>query len=109
MHTHARTFAHLARLMALEGKRAGLPKRLDGEGPVRDDYRIIAGVRQGGPLMAANGLKKVTVEIDAEVLAKLDGATRALSGLASAYIHGCDDPRVHARSTAPKGNAKSAR
>ena len=59
--------------------------------------------------MAASGVKKVSVEVDAAVLAKLDSAAHALSGLASAYIHGCDDLHVHARSTAAKGSAKRAR
>jgi len=59
--------------------------------------------------MAANGVKRVSVEVDANIVAKLDSAARALSGLAAAYIHGCDDPHVHARATAPKGTAKRAR
>jgi hypothetical protein len=59
--------------------------------------------------MATNGVKMVSVEVDADVLAKLDSATFALSGVASAYIHGCDDPHVHARPAAPKGNGKRGR
>jgi len=57
----------------------------------------------------ASGVKRVSVQVDADVLAKLDSAAYALSGLSTAYIHGSNDPRVHARPSAPKGNAKRTR
>jgi hypothetical protein len=40
--------------------------------------------------------KKVTVEIDAQVLKRLVEVAEALSELASAHIEGCDDPTVRA-------------
>jgi hypothetical protein len=49
--------------------------------------------------MAAKKTKKVTVEIDVEVLEKLLEAVEAISELASAAVHGADDPDVRAKLT----------
>jgi hypothetical protein len=57
--------------------------------------------------MAAKKSKKVTVEVDIEVLKKLVEAVEALTELASAHIQGSDDPRV--RALGGKGKAGRAK
>jgi hypothetical protein len=57
--------------------------------------------------MNAARSKKLSVEVDVDVVAKLARAANALSGVAAAYIHGCDDPRVRVLGKAAK--AASAR
>ena len=60
--------------------------------------------------MAAKKTKKVTVEVDIEVLKKLLEAADALSEAASAAIHGADDPDARARLTKkPRKKAKRGR
>ena len=60
--------------------------------------------------MAAKKTKKVTVELDIEVLKRLAEAADALSEAANAVIHGVDDPQARAQITKkPKKKAKRGR
>jgi hypothetical protein len=50
--------------------------------------------------------KKVTIEIDIELLEKLTEAAEALTELAVAHNTGAEDPAVRARLTGKKKSAK---
>ncbi len=91
--------------MEVRAMRGGrLSNRLDGGRPSLAKWLIVP--EPGGrSFMAAKKTTKVTVEVDIEVLERLVGAADALSELATAYIHGSDDPRVRGLAKA-KGKAK---
>jgi hypothetical protein len=56
--------------------------------------------------MAAKKKKTVTIEIELEVLEKLVEAAEALTELASASIHGSDDPKARALAKRKKKGAR---